>query len=66
MVAFLLMMSGSDDHYPQYSTVTGYFKQDDPATDPKGFDYVCIIMVWSFDSVTILLTSLRQQPTLVS
>ena len=23
-----------------YSTVTGYFLQDDPATDPSDFDYV--------------------------
>lgn len=25
----------------QYSTVTGYFLQDDLATDPKEFNYVC-------------------------
>lgn len=24
-----------------YSTVPGYFLQDDPAVDPKTFDYVC-------------------------
>lgn len=50
------MMSGSDDHYLQYSTVTGYFKQDDPATEPKGFDYVRTIMIWSFVLVTLLVT----------
>jgi len=26
--------------YLNYSTVTGYFLQDDPATDPSTFDYV--------------------------
>jgi len=26
--------------YIKYSTVTGYFQQDDPATDPNTFDYV--------------------------
>lgn len=25
----------------EYFTVTGYFLQDDPATDPEDFDYVC-------------------------
>lgn len=27
--------------YITYSTVTGYFLQDDPATDSSTFDYVC-------------------------
>tara|TARA_R110002033_G_scaffold162780_1_gene199580 strand:+ start:461 stop:718 length:258 start_codon:yes stop_codon:yes gene_type:complete len=28
------------EEYTKYSTVTGYFLQDDEATDPKGFDFV--------------------------
>jgi hypothetical protein len=26
----------------RYSTVAGYFLQDDPGTDDGGFDYVCV------------------------
>jgi hypothetical protein len=37
------MMSGSDSQYLRYTVVTGFFKQDDPATDPNGFDYVRIL-----------------------
>jgi hypothetical protein len=40
IIAFLIMMSGSDAQYLKYTTVTGFFQQDDPSTDPKGFDYV--------------------------
>jgi hypothetical protein len=25
----------------KYTSVQGYFLQDDPATNPSGFDYVC-------------------------
>lgn len=39
IVGFLIMMSGSDSYYLKLSTVTGYFLQDDPATNPNGFDY---------------------------
>jgi len=27
--------------YYKYEAVTGFFKQDDPTTDPRTFDYVC-------------------------
>jgi hypothetical protein len=32
------------DSYIRYSTVKGYFLQDDESTDPKKFDYVCIAL----------------------
>jgi hypothetical protein len=44
VVALLVVMgepANSDHpHYLKYSTVTGYFLQDDPATNHDGFDYV--------------------------
>ena len=44
VVAFLVAMGESANsdhpHYFKYSTVTGYFLQDDPATNHDGFDYV--------------------------
>jgi hypothetical protein len=40
IVAFLIMMSGSDSHYLKYNAVTGFFLQDDPKTDSSEFDYV--------------------------
>ena len=30
--------------YIQYSTVTGYFLQDEPDTVASGFDYVCCFL----------------------
>jgi hypothetical protein len=27
-------------HHIKYTTVTGFFYQDEPATDPSDFDYV--------------------------
>lgn len=45
-VAFFVIMGeaptpeGEYARYLKFSTVTGYFQQDDPATDPKAFDYV--------------------------
>lgn len=40
----LLKRSGESDGptYIKYSTVTGYFQQDDLATEPKGFDFVSL------------------------
>ena len=32
--------SGSNSHYINYTTVTGFFLQDDVATNPSSFDYV--------------------------
>jgi hypothetical protein len=29
-----------DDSYIRYTTITGFFQQDDPATDASTFDYV--------------------------
>lgn len=43
VVPFLLIMGSSSDPestYLKYSPVTGYFEQDDPETDPRGYDYV--------------------------
>jgi hypothetical protein len=31
----------------KYTSVQGYFLQDDPATNPSGFDYVCATSVGS-------------------
>lgn len=41
----------------EYSTVTGYFLQDDPATDPADFDYVC------FPSATLEIDFKREKST---
>ena len=32
--------------YISYSTVTGYFLQDEPDTVASGFDYVCCLLKW--------------------
>ncbi|CZT06491.1 related to GPI anchored protein [Rhynchosporium graminicola] len=43
IVPFMVMMGQSpapSEEHTVYSTVTGYFLQDDEATDPKGFDFV--------------------------
>ncbi|CZT45224.1 related to GPI anchored protein [Rhynchosporium secalis] len=42
IVPFMVMMGQSpapSEEHTVYSTVTGYFLQDDEATDPKGFDF---------------------------
>jgi len=49
-----LRKSGQDDHRARptchghestigYTTIPGFFLQDDPATDPKTFDYVILL-----------------------
>ena len=39
--AFVVMMGESDiPQYLKYTVVAGFFQQDDPATEAKGFDYV--------------------------
>jgi hypothetical protein len=43
--------------YIRYSTVTGYFLQDDPATDSSTFDYVCGVVLF----LAILYTRLLGQ-----
>jgi hypothetical protein len=42
IVVFFLVMMGEAEtpKYIRYSTVTGFFQQDDPATDASTFDYV--------------------------
>ena len=43
IVPFFLMMGESSDAkatYLKYSTVTGYFEQDDPKTEARGYDFV--------------------------
>ncbi|KAK2759908.1 hypothetical protein FQN54_002642 [Arachnomyces sp. PD_36] len=39
-ILFITMGECSRPSYIEYSTVPGYFLQDDPATDPESFDYV--------------------------
>lgn len=34
--------SKSPSHYVKYSTVAGYFQQDDPNTNASTFDYVSL------------------------
>jgi hypothetical protein len=46
IVPFFLMMgesSGPKSTYLKYSTVTGYFEQDDPNTESRGYDFVSYI-----------------------
>lgn len=52
-------MSGSDSHYLKLTTVTGYFQQDDPATNPDGFDYVSILIVGNVQLLTSFVVSLE-------
>ena len=42
VIAFMMLMMNESDtpQYIRYTTVTGFFLQDDPDTEPKGFDYV--------------------------
>lgn len=38
---FVVMMGESNiPQYLKYTTVTGFFQQDDPATEANGFDFV--------------------------
>lgn len=50
VVAFLIFMGDApaapEQEYLKFSTVTGYFLQDDPETDPNGFDYVSAMQNW--------------------
>jgi hypothetical protein len=48
--------------YIKYSTVMGYFQQDDPATEDHGFDYVSTLR--SVDLQALI--TLRQLQTLAS
>jgi hypothetical protein len=44
VVTFLVMMGESKSaEYIRYTTVTGFFQQDDPATVPGTFDYVRLL-----------------------
>lgn len=47
IVAGLMMMAESipSESHLTLSTVTGYFLQDEPATDPDTFDYVSCILI---------------------
>lgn len=42
-LGFGMAAAGSDADYIRYSTVTGYFLQDDPATDSSTFNYVRLL-----------------------
>lgn len=44
----MVMMGESpapSEEYTKYSTVTGYFLQDDEATGSKGFDFVSVCLL---------------------
>lgn len=48
VVAVFMIMGETappDVEYVKLSTVTGYFLQDDPDTEPRGFDYVSVVEV---------------------
>ena len=49
VVGILVTMGESiqPDEFTRYTTVTGFFQQDDPATNPTGFDYVSALLVVS-------------------
>jgi hypothetical protein len=38
--------------YINYTTVTGFFLQDEATTDPSTFDYVCILLTKPLESFT--------------
>jgi hypothetical protein len=40
--ALLGLTASAKASYIEYSTVTGYFLQDESSTDASTFDYVCI------------------------
>ena len=46
----------------EYTTVTGYFLQDDPATEPHGFDYVSSYHL-PYLNATITVTNTSQTTT---
>ena len=39
---FIMAGHGEPTYFRKYSTVLGYFLQDDAETDPNSFDYVCL------------------------
>jgi hypothetical protein len=44
----MIMMGESDTpQYINFSSVTGFFQQDDPATDPSSFDYVNVFIPYN-------------------
>jgi len=56
VVALLVMMGESPKPIPEYitySTVTGYFQQDDPATEDHGFDYVSTLSFVDLQSLIL-------------
>lgn len=48
--------------YIRFSTVTGYFQQDDPITEDRGFDYVSAVRFVDLHT----LIALRQKQISVS
>jgi hypothetical protein len=53
---FILIMRQSSEPKPtylKYSPVTGYFEQDDPETDPRGYDFVGA-MTCQFEKILIV------------
>jgi hypothetical protein len=48
VISFLIMMGESDtSQYINFSSVTGFFQQDDSATDPSSFDYVNVFITYN-------------------
>jgi hypothetical protein len=37
------------NEYINYTTITGFFLQDDPATNPSTFDYVWSVLLWQIN-----------------
>jgi hypothetical protein len=45
MTESLAMAKRNAESYLEYSTVKGYFLQDEDDTDPSRFDYVCFYLI---------------------
>lgn len=39
----------NSNEYINYTTLTGFFLQDDPATNPSTFDYVLSVFLWQIN-----------------
>ncbi len=57
--ALSLLAFRVDAAYINYTTVSGYFLQDDAATNPSSFDYVCHLYILG-DTALLTLTRLPQ------
>lgn len=48
---FVLGATASSSKYIEYTTVEGYFAQDEPSTDPDTFDYVPLLPSLSLNAL---------------